>query len=112
MKKALRYLLIIIAIILVAAGIFAAFVAIRGIPAYDAENIAFKSYQLHPKELKEADNFPLCFAMIAIWILIPTSLPAGGWDEIKQFGEFTQKILRNILKMELANGPMVNWLIC
>ena len=39
MKKALRYLLIIIAIIVGLAGIFAAFVAIRGIPAHEAEKI-------------------------------------------------------------------------
>jgi hypothetical protein len=42
MKKALRYLLVILGILLAAAGIFAAFVAIRGIPGYKAEHIDLK----------------------------------------------------------------------
>jgi cytochrome c2 len=40
MKKAFRYLLIIVGIILLIAGGFAAFVAIRGIPKYKAEKIS------------------------------------------------------------------------
>jgi mono/diheme cytochrome c family protein len=42
MRKALRYLLITIGIIIVAAGCFAAFVAFRGIPSYKAEKIDLK----------------------------------------------------------------------
>lgn len=42
MRKALRYLLYTIAIILVLIGLFAAFVAIRGIPNYTPEKITMK----------------------------------------------------------------------
>lgn len=42
MRKLLRYLLILIGIILICAGGFAAFVAIRGIPKYKAEKIDVK----------------------------------------------------------------------
>ncbi len=42
MPKFLRYLLIIIAILIVAVGCFAAFIAIRGIPHYTAEKINIK----------------------------------------------------------------------
>ncbi|MEJ0104768.1 MAG: cytochrome c [Bacteroidota bacterium] len=42
MPKVLRYLLIIIAVIIAIAGIFAAFIAIRGIPHYTAEKISLK----------------------------------------------------------------------
>jgi cytochrome c2 len=42
MKKVLRYLLIFIGILLIIAGGFAAFIAIRGIPSYTAENINLK----------------------------------------------------------------------
>lgn len=42
MKKVLRYLLIFLLVLLVAAGGFAAFVAIRGIPTYTPEKVALK----------------------------------------------------------------------
>lgn len=42
MKKALRYLLILIGVILIAAAGFATFVAIRGIPSYKAEVVDLK----------------------------------------------------------------------
>lgn len=42
MPKFLRYLLIIIGILVIAAGCFAAFIAIRGIPHYTAEKITVK----------------------------------------------------------------------
>src|SRR5215203_785812 len=42
MKKALRYLLILLGVILIAAGGFAAFVALRGVPSYTAEKIELK----------------------------------------------------------------------
>ena len=42
MKKALRYLLILLGIIAVAAGSFAAFVAFRGIPTYEAKKVETK----------------------------------------------------------------------
>ena len=42
MKKALRYLLILLGVILIAVGGFAAFVALRGVPAYAAENVDLK----------------------------------------------------------------------
>jgi hypothetical protein len=39
MRKVLRYFLILLGLVAVAAGGFAAFVAIRGIPKYKAEKI-------------------------------------------------------------------------
>ena len=42
MPKILRYLLIIIGILVIAVGCFAAFIAIRGIPHYTAEKITVK----------------------------------------------------------------------
>ena len=42
MKKALRYLLILLGVILIAVGGFAAFVALRGVPSYKAEKIELK----------------------------------------------------------------------
>ena len=42
MKKALRYLLILLGVILIAVGGFAAFVALRGVPSYSAEKVDLK----------------------------------------------------------------------
>jgi len=42
MKKALRYLLILVGIIALAVGGFAAFIAFRGVPSYKAEPLAMK----------------------------------------------------------------------
>ena len=42
MKKALRYLLILLGVILIAVGGFAGFVAVRGVPSYKAEKVELK----------------------------------------------------------------------
>ena len=42
MKKALRYLLIVLAVLVILVGGFAAFIALKGIPKYTAENFTLK----------------------------------------------------------------------
>src|SRR5918993_566665 len=90
MKKALRYLLIILAIIVVAAGIFAAFVAIRGIPGYEAEKIDLKVTST-PERIERGRQLSAMLCNDCHMDPNTNKLTGRKMDEIGQFGSVYSK---------------------
>lgn len=94
MKKALRYLLIIIGIVLVAAGCFAAFVAIRGIPSYKAEKVDVKVFST-PERIERGRQLSAMLCNDCHMNPNTNKLTGRRMDEVKQFGAVYS---RNITK--------------
>ena len=90
MKKALRYLLIIIAILLVAVGGFAAFVAIRGIPSYKAETVSFK-VSGSPERIERGRQLSAMLCNDCHMDRNTDKLTGRKMDEVKQFGAVYSK---------------------
>lgn len=90
MKKALRYLLIIIGILLMAAGIFAAFVAIRGIPPYKAEHVDLKVSST-PERIERGRQLSAMMCNDCHMDPNTNKLTGRRMDEIKQFGTIYSK---------------------
>lgn len=94
MKKALRYLLIIIGIVVLLAGGFAAFIAIRGIPSYTAEKIDFK-VDVTPERIAKGEK--LASMLCAGCHLDRNTGKFSGrqLDEVKKFGTIYAKNITN-----------------
>lgn len=90
MKKALRYVLIIIGIILIAAGCFAAFVAIRGIPAYKAEKVELKVSST-PERIEKGRQLSAMLCNDCHMDPNTNKLTGRRMDEVKQFGTIYSK---------------------
>jgi len=90
MKKALRYLLIILAIIVGLAGIFAAFVAIRGIPAHEAEKIDLKVTST-PERIEKGRQLSAMLCNDCHMDPNTGKLTGRKMDEIAQFGSVYSK---------------------
>src|SRR5919112_1420897 len=90
MKKALRYLGIAIGVILLLAGLFAAFVAIRGIPNYKPEKISMQ-VQATPARLEKGQK--LATMLCASCHLDPNTGKFTGHklEEAAAFGEVYSK---------------------
>lgn len=85
MKKAFRYLLILIGIILIAAGAFAGFVAFRGIPNYKAENINLKVVST-PQRIERGRQLSAMLCNDCHMDPNTNKLTGRRMDEISQFG--------------------------
>jgi len=90
MKKLLRYLLIIICIVLVGAGIFAAFVAIRGIPGYKAEHLDLKVSST-PERIEKGRQLSAMLCNDCHMDRNTNKLTGRLMDEVKQFGSVYSK---------------------
>lgn len=91
MKKVLRYLLILIGIVVILAGGFAAYVAIRGIPKYKAQNIPSLQIAATPERLLKGQK--LASMLCAHCHLDPNTGKFSGrkMEEVPQFGEIYAK---------------------
>ena len=90
MKKASRYLLIIIAVLLVAIGGFAAFVAIRGIPSYKAETVSLK-VSSSPERIERGRQLSAMLCNDCHMDPNTDKLTGRKMDEVKQFGAVYSK---------------------
>src|SRR5688572_371568 len=90
MKKALRYLLIIIGIVLVAAGGFAAFVALRGVPTYTA-SIKNIKVQSTPERVLKGAHLSSMLCNDCHMDQNTGKLTGRKMDEISQFGTVISK---------------------
>ena len=90
MKKAFRYLLIIIAILLVTAGIFAVFVAIRGIPDHKAEHVNLK-VSTTPERIERGRQLSAMLCNDCHMDPNTNKLTGRRMDEVKQFGALYSK---------------------
>lgn len=90
MKKALRYLLIILAIIVGLAGIFAAFVAIRGIPGHEAEKLDLKVTST-PERIERGRQLSAMLCNDCHMDPNTGKLTGRKMDEINQFGSVYSK---------------------
>src|SRR5215218_5070409 len=85
MKKALRYLLIVIGIIVVLVGGFAAFVAFRGIPKYNAENFSL-NVTSSPQRVERGRQLSAMLCNDCHMNPNTGKLTGRKMDEISQFG--------------------------
>ena len=90
MKKAIRYLLIIIGILLAAAGTFAAFVAIRGVPGYKAEHIDLK-VPITPERIERGRQLTAMICSDCHMDRNTNKLSGTKMDEVKMFGAIYSK---------------------
>src|SRR5688500_8234532 len=90
MKKALRYLLTILAIIVGLAGIFAAFVAIKGIPTHEAAKIDLKVTST-PERIEKGRQLSAMLCNDCHMDPNTGKLTGRKMDEIKQFGSVYSK---------------------
>lgn len=90
MKKALRYLLIVIGVIIVIAGGFATFVAIRGIPDYSPETIALKVTS-SPERIERGRQLSAMLCNDCHMDANTGKLTGRKMDEVTQFGAVYSK---------------------
>jgi hypothetical protein len=94
MKKAIRYILIVIGIIVVLLGGFAAFIAIRGVPSYTAENFTLK-VDATPQRIERGRQLSTMLCNDCHMDQNTGKLTGRKMEEISQFGEIYS---RNITK--------------
>lgn len=99
MKKALRYLLIILGVVVVAAGCFAAFIAIRGIPSYKPEKFDLK-VEATPERIERGARLSGILCNDCHMDPNTNKLTGRKMDEVSQFGALYAK---NITK-DSSNG--------
>lgn len=90
MRKFFRYLLIILGIVIVLAGGFAAFIAIRGIPHYTAQKIDLK-VQSTPERIERGRQLSSMLCNDCHMDPNTGKLTGRKMDEISQFGEVYSK---------------------
>ena len=90
MKKALRYLLIIIGIVLIAVGGFAAFVAVKGVPDYEAEKVDLR-VSLSPERIERGRQLSAMICDDCHLNRKTNKLTGARLDDIKQFGDIYSK---------------------
>jgi cytochrome c553 len=90
MKKALRYLLILTGVILIAVGGFATFVAVRGVPSYKAEKVNLK---VEATTARVEKGQKLASMLCASCHMDPNSGKLAGrlMDDVPQFGSVYAK---------------------
>jgi hypothetical protein len=86
MKKFFRYLLFILGAIVVLLGLFASFIAIRGVPRYTAENISLK-VQSSPERIERGRQLSAMLCNDCHMDPNTGKLTGRRMDEISQFGE-------------------------
>jgi mono/diheme cytochrome c family protein len=94
MKKALRYLLLIVGILLLAVGLFAAFVALRGIPGYKAEHLDLKVSGT-PERVERGRQLSAMLCNDCHMDPNTNKLTGRKMDEVKQFGALYSKNITN-----------------
>lgn len=94
MKKAFRYLLIVLGIVVVLAGGFAAFIAIRGIPKYKAEKVNFVA-QSTPERVARGTKLATLLCRTCHFDPNTGKFTGRELTEVTQFGEIHS---RNITK--------------
>lgn len=94
MKKALRYLLIIIGILVIVVGGFAAFVAIKGIPKYTAQNIDLK-VAISPARIERGKQLSAMLCNDCHFNQNTGKLTGRRMDEVPQFGEIYSRNITN-----------------
>lgn len=85
MKKIFRYLLIIVGILILVAGAFAAFVAIKGVPDYTAENIDLKVNST-PERIEKGRQLSAMLCNDCHMDPNTNKLTGRKMEEISQFG--------------------------
>ena len=90
MKKALRYLFIVIGILLLIAGGFAAVVALRGVPDYKAEHVDLK-VSITPERVERGRQLSAMICYDCHLNRNTNKLTGKRMDEIKQFGVIYSK---------------------
>lgn len=94
MKKALRYLLIIIGILVVIVGSFAAYIAIKGIPKYTAEKFQLKVTS-SPQRIEKGRQLSAMLCNDCHMNLNTGKLTGRKFDEVPQFGEIYSRNITN-----------------
>jgi mono/diheme cytochrome c family protein len=90
MKKALRYLLIVVGIIAAAAGGFAAFVALRGVPGYKPQPLALKA-EATPARIEKGQKLSAMLCNHCHMDPNTNALTGRRMDETPQFGAIYSK---------------------
>ena len=94
MKKALRYLLIFVGVIVILAGGFAAFIAIRGIPKYTPQNIALTVHST-PERVEKGRQLTAMLCTDCHMDPNTNKLTGRKMDEIGQFGSVYSRNITN-----------------
>jgi len=94
MKKVLRYLLIVIAILVVLIGGFAAFVTFRGIPKYTAENFSLKVTS-SPQRVERGRQLSSMLCNDCHMNANTGKLTGRKMDEVPQFGAVYSRNITN-----------------
>jgi len=94
MKKALRYLLIIIGILVVIVGCFAAFITIKGIPKYTAENFQLKVVST-PERVERGRELSAMLCNDCHMNSNTGKLTGRKMEEVPQFGEIYSRNITN-----------------
>lgn len=94
MKKALRYLLIIIGILVVIVGCFAAFITIKGIPKYTAENFQLKVIS-SPERVERGRQLSAMLCNDCHLNANTGKLTGRKMEEVPQFGEIYSRNITN-----------------
>lgn len=94
MKKALRYLLVIIGILVVIVGCFAAFIAIKGIPKYTAENFQLKVVST-PEKVERGRQLSAMLCNDCHMNANTGKLTGRKMEEVPQFGEIYSRNITN-----------------
>ena len=90
MKKIFRWLLVIVLVIIVLAGGFAAFIAIRGIPHYKAEQISLK-VESTPQRVARGQVLVSLLCRNCHFDPNTNKFTGRKMDEVPQFGEVYSK---------------------
>ena len=94
MKKVLRYLLIVIAILVILVGGFAAFIAIRSIPRYTAENLNLKVIST-PERVEKGRQLSAMLCNDCHMNQNTGKLTGRKMDEVPQFGAVYSRNITN-----------------
>jgi hypothetical protein len=94
MKKALRYVLIIVGILIILVGGFAAFIAIRGVPKYTAENFDLKVVST-PERIERGRQLSAMLCNDCHMNPNTGKLTGRKMDEVSQFGAVYSRNITN-----------------
>jgi len=94
MKKALRYLLITLGVLVILVGCFAAFIALRGIPKYTAENFSLKVIST-PERVERGRQLSSMLCNDCHMNPNTGKLTGRKMDEVSQFGAVYSRNITN-----------------
>ncbi len=107
MRKPIKILLFIEAGLVLLVGIFAAFIAIRGIPKYEPQKITVK-IDYTPERVANGAKLASMLCRNCHYNDDTRKFSGMELSEVKQFGRIYSKNILKMLPWELVNGQMEN----